>query len=29
MDKTLRCRPIDRLVEERHVMAPLPDTDRR
>jgi transposase len=31
--KTLRCRPIDRLVEERQVMAPLPaqppDTDRR
>ncbi|MCA1701055.1 MAG: DDE-type integrase/transposase/recombinase, partial [Actinobacteria bacterium] len=30
--KTLRCRPIDRLVEERAVMAPLrepPDTDRR
>jgi transposase len=31
--KTLRCRPIDRLVEEREVMAPLPqvwpDTDRR
>jgi transposase len=31
--KTLRCRPIDRLVEERGVMAPLParapDTDRR
>jgi hypothetical protein len=33
MDKTLRCRPSDRLAEERHVMAPLPatppDTDRR
>ncbi len=33
MHKTLRCRPIDRLVEERAVMAPLPqvapDTDRR
>ncbi len=31
--KTLRCRPIDRLREERAVMAPLPaappDTDRR
>jgi hypothetical protein len=31
--KTLRCRPIDRLVEERAVMARLPatppDTDRR
>jgi transposase len=31
--KTLRCRPIDRLVEERQAMAPLPaappDTDRR
>jgi transposase len=31
--KTLRCRPIDRLIEERTVMAPLPaaapDTDRR
>jgi transposase len=31
--KTLRCRPIDRLIEERRVMAPLPerppDTDRR
>jgi transposase len=31
--KTLRCRPIDRLVEERAVMAPLPtpppDVDRR
>jgi transposase len=31
--KTLRCRPIDRLVEERGVMVPLParapDTDRR
>jgi transposase len=31
--KTLRCRPIDRLLEERAVMAPLPevvpDTDRR
>jgi hypothetical protein len=29
----LRCRPIDRLIEERQVMAPLPamapDTDRR
>ena len=24
MHKTLRCRPIDRLVEERAVMAPLP-----
>ena len=24
MHKTLRCRPIDRLVEEREVMAPLP-----
>jgi transposase len=22
--KTLRCRPVDRLVEERGVMAPLP-----
>jgi transposase len=33
MHKTLRCRPIDRLLEERRVMAPLPatppDTDRR
>jgi transposase len=32
MHKTLRCRPIDRLIEERMVMAPLPappDTDRR
>jgi transposase len=33
MHKTLRCRPIDRLIEERQVMAPLPaaapDTDRR
>ena len=33
MHKTLRCRPIDRLVEEQQVMAPLPasppDTDRR
>jgi transposase len=31
--KTLRCRPIDRLLEERQVMAPLPatapDVDRR
>ena len=31
--RTLRCRPIDRLIEERHVMAVLPagppDTDRR
>jgi transposase len=31
--KTLRCRPVDRLVEERAVMRPLPDrepdTDRR
>ena len=31
--KTLRCRPVDRLREEREVMAPLPaaapDTDRR
>jgi transposase len=31
--KTLRCRPVDRLVEERQVMAPLPavgpDVDRR
>ncbi len=31
--KTLRCRPIDRLIEERQVMAALPvnapDTDRR
>jgi transposase len=33
MHKTLRCRPVDRLIEERAVMAPLPatppDTDRR
>ncbi len=33
MHKTLRCRPIDRLLEERAVMAPLPavapDVDRR
>jgi hypothetical protein len=33
MHKTLRCRPVDRLAEERDVMAPLPatapDTDRR
>ncbi len=33
MHKTLRARPIDRLLEERKVMAPLPatvpDTDRR
>ena len=33
MHKTLRCRPIDRLIEERAVMAPLPgrppDVDRR
>jgi transposase len=33
MHKTLRCRPVDRLLEERSVMAPLPasppDTDRR
>jgi transposase len=33
MHKTLRCRPIDRLIEERAVMAQLPerppDTDRR
>jgi transposase len=33
MHKTLRCRPSDRLAEERAVMAPLPtappDTDRR
>ncbi len=33
MHKALRCRPIDRLIEERQVMAPLPaappDTDRR
>jgi transposase len=33
MHKTLRCRPIDRLIEERAVMAALParppDTDRR
>jgi transposase len=31
--KTLRCRPVDRLLEEREVMSPLPasapDTDRR
>jgi transposase len=31
--KTLRCRPVDRLVDERQVMAPLPaqapETDRR
>ena len=31
--RTLRCRPVDRLIEERQVMAPLPDrppdTDRR
>jgi len=31
--RTLRCRPIDRLIEERDVMTPLPtsapDTDRR
>ena len=31
--KTLRCRPVDRMAEEREVMAPLPatapDTDRR
>ena len=31
--KTLRCRPVDRLLEERELMAPLPaaapDTDRR
>jgi transposase len=31
--KTLRCRPVDRLIEERAVMAPLPtappDVDRR
>jgi transposase len=31
--KTLRCRPVDRLIEEREVMAPLPrigpDIDRR
>ena len=31
--RTLRCRPIDRLIEERRMMAPLPatapDTDRR
>jgi hypothetical protein len=31
--KTLRCRPIDRLLEERALMAPLPasppETDRR
>jgi transposase len=33
MHKTLRCRPSDRLIEERAVMAPLPqvapDVDRR
>jgi transposase len=33
MHKTLRARPIDRLIEERAIMAPLPatapDTDRR
>jgi transposase len=33
MHKTLRCRPIDRLIEERALVAPLPksapDTDRR
>jgi hypothetical protein len=33
MHNTLRCRPIDRLLEEREVMAPLPgrppDVDRR
>jgi len=33
MHSTLRCRPSDRLVEERQLMAPLPaaapDTDRR
>jgi transposase len=33
MHKTLRCRPTDRLAEERRLMAPLPtappDTDRR
>lgn len=33
MHKTLRCRPSDRLIEERAVMAPLPaqapDTERR
>jgi transposase len=33
MHKTLRARPIDRLIEEREVMAPLPqvapDSDRR
>ena len=33
MHKTLRARPIDRLIEERDVMAALPaslpDTDRR
>src|SRR4051794_13193662 len=33
MHKTLRCRPIDRLFEERQMMAPLPatapDVDRR
>jgi len=33
MHKTLRCRPVDRLAEERVVMAPLPplapDVERR
>jgi hypothetical protein len=33
MHKTLRCRPVDRLLEERQLMAPLPgtppDVDRR
>ena len=33
MHKTLRCRPSDRLIEERQLVAPLPqappDTDRR
>jgi transposase len=33
LHRTLRCRPVDRLVEERGAMAPLPavapDTDRR
>jgi hypothetical protein len=33
MHKTLRCRPSDRLIEERQAMAPLPamrpDVDRR
>jgi hypothetical protein len=33
MHKTLRCRPVDRLAEERHAMAALPpappDVDRR